>query len=306
LKEQSVLVKVSGFQWYFHGVLNLERYMGHLSLISGVESLFDGFNRLIYVADHGSCWSGLIITIKDQKNFYRLKDRGGKVKISVGSVLDGEHMMEVNLFVVRKDTHRGLYLHYHDSMGLTIYQSYMRKFYSSWRAGVLQQAQHEHDKSLLRKVRKSPRALGWTLLTKPEGFRDLVAEFAKVKAFEYPATTFALEEPRYRPMQGYLKGETRTLRFTPGHPPLAVANKLMDFINENGIKRGTAHVQDVEGVDRIVRLLNNPQSFAEYDFDDIAPLLQDLDAEEYYNSELVDRLIKIVDENEVLLTFPER
>lgn len=298
-------VKVSGFQWSLSNKLSLDDLMGHIAGKVDEEIPFDGHQRMIYVADHETSYSGLVLTIRDHKTFCRMQGRGRQVRIAIGRIAGDEHITEVNLFAVRKDTQRGLYMHYHTSLSLSSFQTFMRRHYGDARAELIAEAKEAKDRVRLNKLKLSPRSLSWSLLTQTKGFKDLVAELNRVNDFEYNADTNVVKEGRYRSMLASVKGESRRVRFIRGTPPGTVAAQLDALVKDLGIERGTVHGEDAEGADRIVKLVNNAELFDEWDFDnDVTPFLDNLIASEFYTSDLVTKLVEILDNNAVLLTRP--
>ncbi len=73
-----------------------------------------------------------------------------------------------------------------------------------------------------------------------------------------------------------------------------------------GIERGRVEGVDHDGVTRILKILNNPDTFGEYEYDDIAARINDLNISEFHQSWAIRELLNKAREHAHILEVEMR
>lgn len=72
---------------------------------------------------------------------------------------------------------------------------------------------------------------------------------------------------------------------------MALASSISNIVTKFGIDDGKIIGTDFDGIDRILRITNNPDNFGEYSYDDVAPKINALDVDQFEKSWVVEELL---------------
>lgn len=241
---------------------------------------------------------GLIVTVKDQKTFCRLVAGDGSLLVKVDELELNTKLMEFNFFVVNKATGTGLYQYYHQSCSLSSFAYLVARRFREYRESLVQAEmdkipEGERTEAKLTKVRKHHKGqFKWEMLVRAERLEELIAELQRVKSFEWTVATPTVDQEDFKPLAPYIRNQRSKLAFEVGAPVQSLAKAISAAVTKLGVVKGRIEGQDAEGLDRVLRILNNPENYGEYDYDDLAGKLHDLDLTQFQDAWVVKELIK--------------
>ena len=99
------------------------------------------------------------------------------------------------------------------------------------------------------------------------------------------------QEPEFKPIENFVRKETKKLSFTTGSPVKKLASALSSFVGSSQIESGKVIGMDSDGIERVLRITDNPDNFGEYSYDDIAPRINSLDTAAFEKSWVIQELL---------------
>lgn len=256
--------------------------------------------RILYFNDTHSTeyFAGLLVTVKDQRTYCKLINASGKLHVEVTALNRDANLMDFNFFVINKATGAGMYQHYHQSCSINLFGSINSKKFAELRTAHLEQAikKKSENITLKKKDEKVLRAqykgnLMFEVLVRKENLDALIEELARVQDFEFSLSTLTASEPEFKPLDSYIRKERHSISFTQETPVLALSRLIPKIIKAKGIDEGKVTGVDANGITRILRLMDNPDNFGEYDYDAVAPRINDLNIDEFERSWVIKELI---------------
>lgn len=277
----------------------IDRYVDEMKTGSYV---FKGeeHDRIIYFNDtHSSDYFvGLLVTVKDQRTYCKLINEAGKLHVEVTALNSGANLMDFNFFVINKMSGAGMYQHYHQSCSISLFGALNKKRYSELQKSLLDQAlvAPKNEKELSRKNEKFIRStyngrIAFEVLVRKENLKALIEELSRVKDFEFSLSTLTVDEPEFKPLMPFARKERHNISFTQNAPVINLARLIPKIIKSKNIDDGKITGIDADGITRILRITDNPDNFGEYDYDDVAPRINDLDIEHFEQSWVIEQLI---------------
>ena len=301
-------VHILGFEWKLPPYLSLVALFQELKQRQGQEQEFGDYNRLIFVDEVTKYHIGLILTAKDYRHFCEMHREGSGFRINVHEVADGTNLIDFNFFVIHKLTGRGLYQYYHNSCHPNVFSRFCSRVVSSLREGGMNAAVSaaggdDIDANAKRRIERQYRGrMEWQLLVRREAFEVLIRKFQHIGNFELD---FGTIEPEQERLFGGLQGVWHRLRhrvsFRRSATLVERAKAIIDFVHDNSaISFAAVHGKDEDGLDATLRLARNPDSFAHYDFDEMARHMT-VDPTTFKDSPLMKRLLKHATEEASML-----
>ncbi|QIL71683.1 hypothetical protein G7048_15760 [Diaphorobacter sp. HDW4B] len=294
-------VRLLGFRFDVESKnLSLDSFAAAVSAQPTDQKAAQDSQRLLFLDNkcHPEYHVGMIVTVKDQKTFCRLVSGNGCLLVKVDELELDTKLMEFNFFVFNKATGTGLYQYYHQSCSLTSFGYLVARRFREYKESLIQaeidkMPQDDRSDSKLTKTRKHFKGqLKWEMLVRAEKLQELIAEWERVKSFEWTIATPTVEQEDFKPLAPYIRNQKSKLAFEVGAPVSPLANAISALVTRLGIVKGRIEGQDAEGLDRVLRILNNPENYGEYDYDDRAGKLHDLDLTQFQNAWVVAELIK--------------
>lgn len=267
---------------------------------SGYEIEGGEHGRIIYFNDTHSTdyFVGLLVTVKDQRTYCKLINESGKLHVEVTALDSGANLMDFNFFVINKATGAGLYQHYHQSCSINLFGAINSRRFSELRTAKLDQAiaLGSQKTKLKRKDEKSIRSqykgnLQFEVLVRKENLNALIEELARVQDFEFSFSTLTTNEPEFKPLDAYVRKERHSISFTQKTPVSLLSRLIPKIIKAKEIEEGKVTGVDANGITRILRITDNPDNFGEYDYDAVAPKINDLNIDEFERSWVIKELI---------------
>lgn len=307
-----MLIRFIGFRFEVEGKgsLNLKNFSSSLATVDSAPSDADQSRRLLFLNDssHPEYCVGLVVTVKDHRTYCELVNSGGSLLVKVNELNQDSSLMEFNFFVFNKKTGSGLYQHYHQSCSANSFgELAQRKFHDhriAQRQLALEAAGETATDAAKKKIAaKFGNRLKFSVLVRKEALKVLISEMRRVKAFEYALETPVVPQDAFAPLRPFVRMKSERLAFSMKTPTSFVADAIDAFVSSSSLKRGQIEAVDDEGVDRVIKIMDNPDSFGEYDFDDLVAKLNKLELTKFEQSWIIAELIKKCKENVVVFEY---
>lgn len=310
-----MLVRLVGFTFKVDGKGGLS-FSAFAKALAGVkpEVVAESHDRrLLFINDqhHVDYYVGLVVTIKDHRTFCELVTTDGSLLVKVNELDRDSSLMDFNFFVLNKLTGAGLYQHYHQSCSVTAFGAIAARRFSEYREAELKSAiasagGDSISKAAQLKIRSQHiNHLRTEIIVRQEALSAMIAEMKRVKAFEYCLSTPVVEEDAFAPLKSFVKRKSERIIFSMGTPVQTVANALNSFVASTSLAKGRVEGVDEEGIPRILNIVDNPDTFGEYDYDDLAPKLNELDLTQFHQSWVITELIEKCKGNKAIFEYKE-
>lgn len=293
-------VRFLGFNFSTNSAnLSLSHYINHMINQHETCHKLGEHNRYIFFNTSHSVnyYVGMLLTVKEQKTFCELTNASGNLVVKVNELDSNSNLMDFNFFVLHKTTGLGMYQYYHQSCSLNSFGYFNRQRFSEYRDGLVdteisaiptQELTSAKKKTIKQKHKGN---LSWEIFVRKEKLKELIEEFQKIKAFEYCFLTLTANEPEFQPLTNYVRKERTKLSFNSKSPIEILADAIPNIINKRSITEGKVIGTDTDGIERILRITDNPDNFGEYGYDDIATKINSLDVTQFEKSWVVQELL---------------
>jgi hypothetical protein len=301
-----MLVRLVGFQFKVEGKgeLNLASFANSIAAVNPGAPEESGSKRLLFLNNqhHTEYCAGLVVTVKDHRTYCELVNSDGSLLVKVNELDHGSNLMEFNFFVFNKKTGAGLYQHYHQSCSINSFGDLAKRHFADYKKALRQSALDAAGNSVAEaeaaKIQaKFGNKLAFSVLVRKEALKDLIEEMKRVKAFQYALATPEVPQDDFAPLKPFIRMKSERLTFSVKTPLGAVAQAIQAFVSGNIMSRGSIEAVDEDGIDRIIKIMDNPDSFGEYDFDDLVPKLNALNLTNFEQSWVITELINKCKEN---------
>lgn len=277
-RQESVAMKAHlvGFELHVDKTIPLADFFDYLRGLKGQQINFAGHDRMISIGDRDEYYAGLLFTVKDQDKYCELRSKDGEIKINVRSLEDGTSIVDFNFFMVHKETGRGLYLHYHQSCSVNQFGLFLRARYRDLRDSKKEQEILKLGHSPTEKARKAVGkqfkkvALRLVVMVRKEKLKSLLEEFDRITVFEFDVQAMVSNDPEYAPVKPYVRRETRRFRFFAEASQSAIKGWIDKACGALGVGRGRVEGKDEDGETMAYRLMDNPDSFGSFEYEEIA------------------------------------
>lgn len=294
--------------------ISLEEYITHMITPEGKILNIGEYNRYMFFNKDSNkeYYLGLLVTVKDQKSYCKLVNDDGKMLVQISEIDSNENLMDFNFFVINKETGSGMYQYYHQSCSLNSFGYFITKEFNNYKtertadelSTFIDEKEKEKQKKLLNK--KYREKLMFEILVRHENIQALINELKKVKSFEYCFSSLTVDEPEFKPLQGHVRKERTRLSFTSDSPVQHLASTISNIVSSKQIEEGKVSGIDLDGIERVLRITNNPDNFAEYNYDDVASKINSLDISSFDNSWVIQELIRKCSENKHIIEAKTR
>lgn len=300
--------KLIGFEWQFgHGVA-LDQLVTKLRSLRDEKVKLGSYDRLVYVCKVDSYHAGLFLTVKDQRKFAEVAAEGGRYQISVRDVEEGKNVVDFNFFAIHERTCRGVYLHYHQSCSLNQFSYFCKRVYNELKLELIAQAIEEAggDNALEADIKLAKRkfrgSLKWATMVRQENLPQLLDELDRIRSFSFDFFAVGANIPVFTPYDDTARRMSHRVSFKSGLSLHRIKQAILRSIREGNLGRGRVEGKAGE-IDRVIKLTDNPDCFAEYDHDHIADQM-DVDLGDLASSWGVQQLISVAKRNPALFETP--
>ncbi len=279
--------------------VSLDDYVNHMLTEHGKSHELNEHDRFLFfnTTHSKNYYVGLLVTVKDQKTFCELVKKSGKLVVKVNALDDNSSLMDFNFLVLHKTSGFGMYQYYHQSFSLSSFGYFNAQRFSEFRdatakAEISKIPDHKLTAAKEKAIKQKHKGrLRWEILVKKENLKDLIEELQQVKAFEYCFLALTAPEPEFQPLKSHVRKERTKLSFYSQSPVKALASSISNIVTQFNIDDGKIIGTDFDGIDRVLRITNNPDNFGEYSYDDVAPKINSLDIEQFEKSWVVEELL---------------
>lgn len=302
-------IRLLGFDLQAGNGITLADLFAHLASKQNSPIDFHGYERLLYVGENKKYHLGLLITTKDQKKFLELSQTGGAVKFEPRDVTTGARLADFNFFLLDKNTGRGIYQYYHNSCSLNPFAYLLRKCYDE-----LKQEKIDASISKLTSPTESSKAkikkqysgtLQWTQIVRPENFEALVGRLQSINTFTVSMATLDQKESAFRSISSLAKKVVHEFKFSNDKGTNAIIRSITNFIKRDPPESARVDGIDEDGLEQVIKLTNNPDSFGEFEYDEVTEKMDFL-PKDFVSSWFMKEITKIADANSVLLMTKTR
>jgi hypothetical protein len=300
---------ILGFWWEVGDAIPLADLFAYLKGID--EEKYAGHNRLLFIGETDKYHTGLFLTSKTHKKFCELKKSGQTHKINVRKAEAGASLIDFNFFLVHKLTGRGLYQFYHHSCHPKVFTRFCVRQFGALRderrAAEIVAAGGDSlsDRARDRIERKYEQPIQWQMLVRREKFAAIVKQLQSIGGFEFYLNSVEAEkEKRFSGFRGISQRIRHRVTFSRDVSPTQRAKAILNFVKGNS-ELGNAAVdgKDSDGLDKVIALHDNPDSFGNYDFDKLAENM-DFEPEKFEDSVFMSELIRVADTHAHVLNSP--
>lgn len=283
--------------------ITLADLFAHIGSKQETSLRFHGYDRLLYIEEIDKYHVGLLITTKDQKKFLELTRQSGDVQIYSRDVSTGAQLADFNFFLIHKSTGRGIYQYYHNSCALNPFAYLCKKHYDELKQLKINLALEslssptERTKNNIKKQYSG--TLKWEQIVRPEAFEALINTLSKIHSFSISMSTLSQEEKVFRPLSLQAKKVTHEFKFSDNSMASAIGDNICSLISKLTPDSGRVEGIDSDGFEQIIKLTNNPDSFGEFDYDDVAEKMN-FSPKEFAKSWFMKEIVKIVESNSAL------
>ena len=234
--------------------------------------------RRVYVGKDKDYSIVLFFSARDHQKTVELEQKDdGTVSIDINRGTAGKMPSDFNVLVMNNKNGRGLYLHYYSSCSFSLFTRLAKERYEEIKAArvgrEIANTQTARN-SETRAKKKFSGTLRGELLVRPERVEELVNELADVRRLELTAVQLRVDDNWFTPkMRANVRHVTHRFTFLREASVLSLRETAIELIRGYGARRGriigTEQTGGLDPVERIIKLSQNIDTFAEYDFDDI-------------------------------------
>ncbi len=301
-----MLVRFLGFSVKSPPSIPLNKVMEDLEQKSNNYEQFDEAGRFLFVDTHSddNYYLGLIVTVKNQRTFCELRETGTSFKVRVNQLDANSNIMEFNFFVINKDSGVGLYQHYHQScsigQGINLIKKHFAKLKDLKRkvkkeeliaSGTLPNKAEKKVKKIFKGFFK------WEILVRKDKLAEVLSELERIKALEIDLAYLEPDSKEFGQLSGFVRKQRRKFSFIKKANPYNLIQPIVSAVNKSDTKSGRVFGIDDQGVDRIIKIQNNPDNFGEFDYDEVATHINNLDVSDFKESWIIHKLKEACENN---------
>tara|TARA_B100001063_G_C16647130_1_gene493951 strand:- start:24 stop:938 length:915 start_codon:yes stop_codon:yes gene_type:complete len=296
-------VRFLGYSLTLGGGFNFTDYFSYLESLGKITLKHSENNRILYVKKipKTDYFGGLLITIKDHKKFCELQDDDGNLKINIESVGEDADLMEFNFFILNEKTGHGIYQHYHQSCSLNQFGFALKRKYNERRDATINEeianlpgtATKKQEKEIKQKYKGT---FGWQIIVRPDKLEALINELDSISSFEFDFLAMKAPEQEFRAFSGVVTKERRKFSFVRKTSVNYLAKEIAGVIKKLDFTGGKVIGRDIDGIEKIVSIADNPDNFGEYEFDDLVSKLT-INVSDFVSSWPIEELLKSAKEH---------
>ncbi len=246
------------------------------------DSFFPSGTRRIYTIKLKDFYAGLVLTIKDMRKFCKMVSEEGTIRITEHKLNDNETMTEFNFFILNPKHRVGMFQYYHHSCSLTsLLGVSLNKKYSSYRQEMWTAKKAElelagyNERAIKKELEPFRGAMSYSIIERQGSFEDKVRKMKEIASIEFETI-----EPVESLFSGFsaisndIKKQRHSLSFkAESRRERRLRDTVADFVGQKKPTRAVAKGEDEHGAEAVYKLLNDFDSFATYDYDDLVPSL---------------------------------
>jgi hypothetical protein len=296
-----MLIHLVGFEWRLPGVIPLPDFCKHLQSKQGKQVKFAVHPRVHFTGRLPGRFVGVFLTIKDQKKVTSIDVKS--YRIAVQKLKEGTQLVDFNFFMVSEQSGKGLYSYYHNSCGVSVFNDFVTRQYRELResrrkkeiAALGRRAEKGQKEAVNKKYEQE---MGTGQMIRREELPTLLAKLAKIKTFEFEATSLFADSPWFRPLAEQVQSRKVRLRFKPKLQVGTLADRIVDLVSGQRIRQGKIEGEDADKVRQVINVIDTPDSFGHYPFDNV---VEDgmIDYSRVENSPFLTTMGKVMDDHSI-------
>jgi len=298
-------VRVYGFEWQMGSGIPITEFCSYLKILPGPPET----NKIITFCDLGDYMGGLLISIKNMKAYCQMKVDGGSFTVSPQKLEDNESIADFNYFIIHKETHKGLYQHYHHSLATTSFCNFCRSNYNKLRSSTIyKEIEEAGGKDSLTKRQKKEiydkykGTFSYSILLKPDNFTQYVKQMKNIKDFSVEFSSISDQEKAFLPASELSKRVSHKFIFSEESIVDTIKEKILETLDISDTKKANVTGSDIYGEKVSYKMFKDYASFDEFDYNDIIDNVA-IDSDNLESSlrgsEIINMLAKIASESPV-------
>lgn len=259
-------------------------------------------NRLIVIQDYdkGQYKSGLILKIRDAKSMFRVVDQDGEITLSAVDFDPGERQAEINFFLLRPESGKGLYAYYYQSTHMNnfcrtfkdIHDQIVKRKYNGLKADL------ENDIISKGEFKKQKRMLGsftYSIMAYGKQAHELIDDLDSIKKVKLCFTDW--DDQTKGEMAPLVMNAKRTyveMSFDPNATPFSRVKRYLIGMVTDGTKLKRMRVEgtDPDKLNQVINLENNLEFFAKEDYKKLASSISEVNLSDLATSWKKSKVLK--------------
>lgn len=242
-------------------------------------------------------YTGLFLSIRDARSFCKIQREGRAFKVTHEELEADESIVHFNFFILNKKTYRGLYQYYFGAATLNFFNAFLLDRYKEMKNGIvdaeiakLGQDPPKKKQAAIRK--KYAKNLTYSIMERPESFRERVESLKRVRGFSFDYMSLAVDEKEFQPLSGQAKRINHEVFFQrPADDNFsAIKGAVVNATRAAGIGKYQVRGIDAHDNEVVYKSANDFDVFEEYDYDDVTRTIS-IDSND---------LVKSIDESYVI------
>jgi hypothetical protein len=281
-------------------------FLSRLEEVTGDE--FDG--KTIAITQNGEWWRGVLISFKDAQSELKCRRSDGGFVITSEDLEEGTQPADLNFFIFNPSYGRGLYQHYQGSASLGRFEMFLAQRWRKCKAAAIDKILEENPDLKLKQVKADFQPLKCQVLLRPADFETYVRAMTHIRNFEFTeATQFDIRENDFRRLEGQSKSIKHQITFQKHGLMNDIIGGITGLLWGGKLKSAKVSGWDENGIEAEYKLVNDKQTFKEYDYDRLLRGIR-IDTADLVNSvqtsSVITELHAIAEQPEVksLLTMP--
>lgn len=296
-------IKLLGIDFELGAGINLAELFNHIAAKGGESIELGGHGRFLYVADLDGHHVGLLITTKDHNKFLEFRHDRSTAKLETRDVSEGSKLADFNFFAINKKTGRGVYQYYHNSCSLNMFGVLCRAHYETLKTTLIATVKAQSKTTLAddKAINKQyAGTLKWNVVVRKETFDEMISKLSAIKVITVSLATLAHEESVFSPLAREARKMTHRFSFATGTPVGRLLKGMRSFMKGTDVESAKVEGVGEDGLEQVIKLINTPDFFGEYDFDEIADQMSIAPAD-FVISPFLKQVIKVANEAPALL-----
>lgn len=301
-----MLVRVSAFDVDIESAtISLSSLTENLCSINGLQ---DGNREYYFDCESfpGFC-TGVIITIKDQKNYCTLKtDEHGEHIIQVNGLEENNTIMDFNFFAINLENGIGVYQHYHQSAAISSLDRRVKVGLKDLKEQLIAKEIAEFRQANRGNISKSREAkirarhkskVQVRTLVSKQGLAELLSHYAKIKGMEYHYSALTPAVRHATPLGSRVQKKKESITFANPNIVNVLSREIVQAVGAFDIGKGRVFVEQADGTDDIIKIFNMPEELWERDYDEVVQLINNINVSNFKENQFLHTLISLFDDN---------
>lgn len=289
-------IKLLGINFKLGSGISLSDLFKYIAKTEASPIEVGNYGRFLYIGERDDCHVGLLITTKNHKKFLEFKQDKVNAKLEARDVSEGAKFAEFNFFAIHKRTGRGIYQYYHHSCSLNTFGIICRQYYEKLKiekiAEALEQCAEITPKNEKAIKKRFAGKLDWEIVVRPEAFDTLIERLKSIKAVTLSLSTLAYERTAFTPLSRVAKNMTQRYSFAAKSSVATLIDGIRSVIQNSSVDGAKVEGVDCDGLDQVIKLVNTPDFFGEFDFDGVAGTMT-ISPQNFIDSQFLKEIIKV-------------